>query len=176
MSKLSDFRKSKDEFFGKDQYSPLSPPQRKNFQGLEYYPENPQLSFALALEEFPDQDKKPTEIITSTGDSNTQIRWGKFSFTVDGQEVSLTVFRATGSDEFFLPFADSTSGTETYGAGRYVEVTRLHDGQFLLDFNYAYNPYCAYNVNWSCPIPPLGNRLKVPIVAGEKIFPDAEGH
>jgi len=176
MSKLTESRKSKDEFFAKDQASPLTPRQQQKFQGLEYYPENPQLRIAVVLEEFPEEEKKPTEIITSTGDTTTQIRWGKFSFTVDGQEVSLTVFRDVDEEEFFLPFADSTSGTETYGAGRYLDVVPLHDGSYLIDFNHAYNPYCAYNPNWSCPIPPPGNRLKVAILAGEKLFPDVDGH
>ncbi len=176
MSELTEFRNSKDEFFAKDEDSPLTPQQRKQFRSLEYYPENDGFRFAVVLEEFPDQEKEPTEIITSTGDSNTQIRWGKFSFVVDGQEVSLTVFRSVDGEEFFLPFADSTSGSETYGAGRYLEVVPLHDGNYLIDFNYAYNPYCAYNPNWSCPIPPPGNRLKVAIRAGEKLFPDVDGH
>ena len=176
MSKLTEFRISKDEFFANDEDSPLTPQQRKQFRNLEYYPENDGLRFEVALQEFPDQEKKPTEIITSTGDSNTQIRWGKFSFMVDGQEVSLTVFRSVDGEEFFLPFADSTSGSETYGAGRYLELVPLHDGRYLIDFNYAYNPYCAYNPRWSCPIPPPGNRLKVAIPAGEKLFPDVDGH
>ena len=175
MSELTDFRKSKDEFFATDEDSPLTLEQRKKFRSLEYYPENPQLRLAVALDEFPDQEKEPTEIITSTGESNTQIRWGKFNFPVDGQDVSLTVFRVVDGDDLFLPFADSTSGSETYGAGRYLEVVPLHDGRYLIDFNYAYNPYCAYNPHWSCPIPPPGNRLKVAILAGEKLFPDGEG-
>lgn len=176
MSELTEFRKSKDESFAADGHSPLTPQQQKSFRNLEYYPENPQLRFEVALEEFPDQEKEPTEIITSTGDSNTQIRWGRFAFNVEGQDVSLTVFRGMDAEEFFLPFADATSGSDTYGAGRYLELIPLHDGRYLIDFNYAYNPYCAYNPNWSGPIPPPGNRLKVSILAGEKLFPDGEGH
>jgi uncharacterized protein (DUF1684 family) len=71
---------------------------------------------------------------------------------------------------FFLPFADSMAGSETYPAGRYLEVEELPGGNFLVDFNQAYNPYCAYNEQWSCPLTPAENRLKVPIRAGEKIF------
>ena len=168
MSELTEFRESKDEFFANDQNSPLTPQQREHFRSLEYYPENPGFRFEVVLEEFPEHEKEPTEIITSTGDSNTQIRWGKFSFVVDGQEVSLTVFRDADEEEFFLPFADSTSGSETYGAGRYLDVVALHDGSYLIDFNYAYNPYCAYNEQWTCPIPPAENRLPVAIRAGER--------
>ena len=144
MSELTEFRKSKDEFFATDEDSPLTTEQRKEFHSLEYFPENPHLRFAVALEEFPDREKEPTEIITSTGESNTQIRWGKFNFTVDGQDVNLTVFRGVDNgvngEELFLPFADSTSGNETYGAGRYLEVGPMDDGRSLMDFNYAYNP------------------------------------
>ena len=71
---------------------------------------------------------------------------------------------------FFLPFVDSLAGQETYPAGRYVEVERLPNGKFQVDFNLAYNPYCAYNDQWSCPLTPAENRLKVAIRAGEKVF------
>ena len=113
MSELTEFRKSKDELFAADGHSPLTPQQQESFRNLEYYPENPQLRFEVTLEEFPDQEKEPTEIITSTGDSTTQIRWGKFNFNVEGQDVSLTAFRGMDVEEFFLPFADATSGSET---------------------------------------------------------------
>ncbi len=73
---------------------------------------------------------------------------------------------------FFLPFADALAGDETYGAGRYLEPEPAGDDRLLIDFNLAYNPYCAYNPNWSCPITPAENRLKVAIRAGEKVFDD----
>ena len=72
--------------------------------------------------------------------------------------------------DFFLPFVDATAPDETYGAGRYLDIEPIGDGKFLIDFNYAYNPYCAYNDKWSCPIPPKENRLKVRIEAGEKKY------
>ena len=90
-------------------------------------------------------------------------------FTVDGQEVALTVYR--NGHGFFLPFADALAGTETYGAGRYLEPAELPGGQLLIDFNLAYNPYCAYNDAWSCPITPAENRLRVPISGGRKTLP-----
>ena len=71
---------------------------------------------------------------------------------------------------FFLPFVDATSGKETYGAGRYLDIELTHDGEIVVDFNYAYNPYCAYNEQWSCPLTPFENRVQVPIRAGEKNF------
>ena len=75
--------------------------------------------------------------------------------------------------QFFLPFADATSGKETYGSGRYLEVHEFRDGRVLADFNYAYSPYCAYNDIWSCPITPFENRLPVPIRAGKGISKQA---
>jgi uncharacterized protein (DUF1684 family) len=88
---------------------------------------------------------------------------------VDGQEAALTIYR-DDEGEYFLPFADALAGHETYGAGRYLEPLDLEDGKVRVDFNYAYNPYCAYNEGWSCPLTPRENRLKVPIRAGEKVY------
>lgn len=107
-------------------------------------------------------------IQTSTGDQQTYTRYGRFSFEADGQKAELTIF--ANQYGYFLPFVDALSGQETYGAGRYLEPEELEDGRFLVDFNMAYNPYCAYNENWSCPLTPAENRLKVPIRAGEKSF------
>ncbi|HEY3290725.1 MAG TPA: DUF1684 domain-containing protein, partial [Anaerolineae bacterium] len=76
-----------------------------------------------------------------------------------------------GAHGFFLPFVDALAGTETYGAGRYLEPEPIPGGQqFQVDFNLAYNPYCAYNDQWSCPLTPAENRLTVPVRAGEKVF------
>ena len=87
---------------------------------------------------------------------------------VDGQTAELTIFR--NQNGFFLPFVDSLAGQETYPAGRYLEPEELPGDRFFVDFNLAYNPLCAYNEMWSCPITPPENRLKVPIRAGEKLF------
>jgi uncharacterized protein (DUF1684 family) len=87
---------------------------------------------------------------------------------VDGQEAELTIYET--EQGYFLPFVDSLAGTETYPAGRYLDPEPLTGNRFLVDFNLAYNPYCAYNEAWSCPLTPFENRLKVPIRAGEKLF------
>src|SRR5690606_19820929 len=86
----------------------------------------------------------------------------------DGVAVGLTLYRDPEGGDLFLPFQDETSGNETYGAGRYLDVTALEDGRVLLDFNYAYHPFCAYNPSYSCPMPPVENRLPAPIRAGER--------
>ena len=113
-------------------------------------------------------DEKPMQMQTTTGDLQTYVRHGKFQFQVDGQTAELTIYR--GQHGFFLPFVDSLAGEETYPAGRYLEPEALPGERFFVDFNLAYNPYCAYNERWSCPITPRENRIKVPIRAGEKVF------
>ena len=165
MSELEDFRREKDELFAKDRHSPLTPAQRRAFKGLQYFPENPELRLEVEVEQLPEQET--VEMQTSSGTVQRYTRAGKFKFNVEGQEAELTLF--TDSHGFFLPFADALAGQETYGAGRYLEPQQLPDGRLLVDFNYAYNPYCAYNDAWTCPLTPFENRLKTPIRAGEKI-------
>ncbi len=166
MTQLDDFRQAKDEFFEKDGQSPLTDNQKLNFHGLNYFPENPALHLVLPVEEFATKEK--IKMPTSTGEVQLYNRFGKIKFEVDGQPAELTIYASR--DGFFLPFVDALVGKETYGAGRYLEPSLAGGGKLLIDFNYAYNPYCAYNENWSCPITPAENRLKVPIRAGEKVF------
>ncbi|MFN8506339.1 MAG: DUF1684 domain-containing protein [Dehalococcoidia bacterium] len=169
-SELDAFRARKDAFFASSPESPLLPAQRPGFTGLRYYPENPALVFDLNVE--PSDAPEMVELQTSDGETATYFRWGRIAFTVEGQLAALTLFATPGGDELFLPFADAGRGTETYGAGRYVDVEPYPDGRIHLDFNYAYNPYCAYNDAWSCPIPPRENVLAVHIRAGERSFHD----
>lgn len=166
MDELTRQRAEKDAFFANHKHSPLTRAQRQTFRGLAYFTENPDLHFVLPLERF--EDPKTIEIQTSTGDVHEYMRYGKVHFTVEGQPAELAIYATPHG--FFLPFADSLAGVETYPAGRYLEPEMLPDGQLLLDFNLAYNPYCAYNDLWSCPLTPPENHLKVPIRAGEKIF------
>jgi len=166
MDSLEDFRKSKDDFFAHEPQSPLTAQQKRNFKGLNYFPPNPTLRVEVQVEEFP--VKEQIEMQTTTGDIQVYQRFGRFQFSVDGQPAELTIYAS--EDGYFLPFVDSLLGKETYPAGRYLEPEPLGDGRFLVDFNLAYNPYCAYNELWSCPLTPFENRLKVPIRAGEKLF------
>ncbi len=179
MNSLVEQRRQKDAFFKTNPYSPLLPEQQARFDHLTYYEPDPALEFDLTPEEFAEKDN--IRMQTSTGDTRYYQRWGKVRFQVDGQDAELTLFYAPGDSTFFVPFMDATSGKETYGAGRYLDLERSPDGRVHVDFNEAYNPYCAYNEPlalaaaagreprvWSCPIPPKENRLKVPIRAGEK--------
>lgn len=163
---LQEFRAAKDEMFQQDPDSPLTDEQKASFTGLQYYPLSDNLRLTVPLDTESPHDFLTMD--TSTGDSQEYRRAGKIRFDVDGEPVELTVFESNG--ELFLPLRDSTSTTESYPAGRYLEPEPLDDGSLLIDFNYLYNPYCAYNEQWSCPIPPVENWLRVPIPAGEKRF------
>jgi len=167
MSDLTHMRKHKDHFFKSDPHSPLSASQKRAFTGLEYYAEQPVLRFDVEL----DRPKQWDQVLmqTSTGEIREYSKLGTFSFETDGQQDSLTVYGSDDGDAF-VPFVDSTSGTETYGAGRYLDLEWLGGDRYHVDFNLAYNPWCAYSPQYSCPFPPSENRLQVPIRAGEKDF------
>src|SRR5690606_15828454 len=126
---------------------------------------NPDLVMDVTVE--PVTDNHEIMLETTTDEVRRATRYGRFTFTVDGQEVSLTVYETQHG--YFLPFTDANAGTETYPAGRYLEPEELPDGRLHVDFNLAYNPFCAFNAGWSCPITPPENRLNVAIRAGEKM-------
>lgn len=168
MSDITHVRSHKDHFFKSDPQSPLSATQKRAFTGLAYYPETPTLRFDIKLER--PKKREQVRMQTSTGEIREYSRLGRFSFEVDGQRASLTVYGADDADAF-VPFVDTTSGSETYGAGRYLDLEWLGGDLYHVDFNLAYNPWCAYSPQYSCPFPPPENRLQVPIRAGEKDFP-----
>jgi uncharacterized protein (DUF1684 family) len=170
MGKYEEFRKMKDEFFHADPHSPLTAEQKREFSGLNYFPVNLDLDLKVELERF--DNPEDVQMQTTTGDVQRYEKLGRFKFEVKGQEAELTIF--ANEHGYFLPFVDSLAGKETYGAGRYLEPERTPDGRFHVDFNMAYNPFCAYNELYSCPITPFENRIQVPIEAGEKIFEDHE--
>ncbi|MFQ5967479.1 MAG: DUF1684 domain-containing protein [Acidimicrobiia bacterium] len=170
MDQLTEFRKHKDEFFRESHHSPIPHEARHTFAGLNYYAPNPDLVFKLNVEEA---DGSELSIGTTDGATRTYRRVGKVSFEVNGEQATLTLFD-TGHPGWFLPFRDSTSGKETYGAGRYLDLEPNPDGTVTIDFNYAYNPSCVYDEAYSCPLPPPENWLQVPIEAGEQNFDPGE--
>lgn len=166
---LTAFRQEKDQFF-RSRNSPLPASLRAFFQGLAYFLENPELRFSVPLE--PDPNQEAVLMQTSTGSERVYLRLGWISFA----DSRLAVFVPEGEADatsLFIPFRDATSGKTTYGSGRYLEA-ELEHGLVQLDFNLAYNPYCAYSDGWSCPIPPSENWLQIPIEAGEKMLPKLE--
>jgi uncharacterized protein len=166
MTTLEEFRHEKDAFLKNDPDSPLTFEQKKVFKGLKYFSENSSLRLEVVVERFPKKEKIHME--TSSGSVQTYTRYGRFKFTIDGQETELTIYG--DHSDFFMPFVDNLHGKETYGGGRYLEPIELGKENFLIDFNMAYNPYCAYNDLFSCPLTPFENRVKVSIRAGEMIF------
>jgi uncharacterized protein len=158
-------RRAKDEAFRFDPGSPIMPGDRRSFKGLAYYPPDPRYRFEAELVEEP---PKRLDIQRSGGDVVMYMRRGHFSLQLPDGPVKLALYESDG--HAFVPFRDKTSGKETYGAGRYLDPPQGHDGRYLVDFNQAYNPYCAYNESYSCPFPPPENWLQVPVPAGEKTF------
>ena len=136
---------------------------------LAYFPIDPDYNAAATL--TPANDRTIVEMPTSTGTNRKMRRVGTLEFTLKGQPLKLTAFVEVGTDpsHLFVPFSDLTSGTETYAAGRFMDLDRNATGIYEVDFNRAYHPYCYYNPTWECPYPPPENRLKLPIRAGERM-------
>lgn len=164
--RLIHLRAQKDKFFKEHPQSPLTEEQQEQFTGLSYFIPMPKLDMVVTVEPFEKQEN--VQIQTTTGDIRWYLRYGEFRFTVGGEEARLTIYKMP-PETYFLPFVDSLRDVETYGAGRYLEPEPLGDNQFRVDFNEAYNPYCAYSPAWNCPITPAENRLSIAIRAGEKI-------
>jgi hypothetical protein len=164
---LATYRANNDEFFGSAAHSPLSHDARHGFTGLRYFDANPDLAYELAVRPG---DRSTFRAETSDGATREYIRAGTVSFSVGGTDVQLALYD-TGHEGLFVPFRDATSGKETYGAGRYLDLQPHPDGTVTLDFNLAYNPFCAYDEAYSCPLPPAENWLPVAIEAGELDFP-----
>ena len=174
------FRGARDELFASHPQSALDEEQRRNFQGLRYFPYNPAMRFVVDI----DTAVEPTQLTVAMNaeETMTMTTVGKVHFTVEGEPATLSIYwlNVYGGG-LFLPFRDTTSPAESYGAGRYLFDT-IKGSEFLpvpgtagwerilLDFNYAYNPSCAYNYRWVCPLAPKENRLSVPIPAGEMNF------
>nr|WP_311174012.1 DUF1684 domain-containing protein [Halobellus sp. ZY16] len=168
-------REQKERYFREHHRSPIPPDFRgEAFPGLEYYEVDTAYRFELELDRYDDAETVTVE--TTAEGEQTYRRVGQFRFEVEGTEVSLDAFEPTdGSDRLWVPFRDATSGDETYGAGRYIDLEpeehRTADGTWILDLNRAYNPTCAYNPAYECPLVPPSNWLEVPIEAGERDFP-----
>ena len=166
------FRAEKDGFLGTDPRSPIPEPERAAFQGLPYYPIDEGLRFeALKLDPYAGDEPTSFTIPTSDGKLRPADRAGTFRFTIGSVACALTGYALEHdpSGSVFVPFLDATSGTETYGAGRYLDLEPEEDGTYTLDFNLAYHPSCVFDAKYSCPLTPAENRLPVRIEAGERL-------
>jgi uncharacterized protein len=171
--RLAGYRHRRDHFFAEHPHSPLRESQRAEFSGLAYFPERTDLALTLPLDESGPDVGESIELPTTDGKEKSFTHAGHIRFQVDGVPVELTVLRDSDRGSLFIPFRDASAGDETYELGRYLEPQGRPDGTLEVDFNYAYNPFCAYGEGWSCPIPPEENRLTVTIAAGEKAFSNA---
>ena len=172
LQRLQESRAETERFMREGDRSPIPPAKRDVMLPLQYYAPDLTYSTAARLELSPPGSRPVAEMPTSTGSTMRYERVGFLRFTLMGEPMSLGAFVPEGTQnisELFVPFADDTSGKETYPAGRYLNLEPRSTGLYQIDFNYAYNPYCAYNKEYECPYPPPTNRLKIPIRAGEKV-------
>lgn len=171
--RVKQWRRERDQFLKTHERSPLSPLEKKNFNGLKYYPFKPQFIFYGEIERFIFNINNPryyANFLTNKGTNKRYIRYGKFHFMIDGKKYSIEIYKSILSDNLFIPFQDKTNGRETYEGGRYIDAEILPGYKMILDFNMAYNPSCAYNDKFVCVLPPKENILEIAIRAGEKNF------
>jgi uncharacterized protein len=169
-SKIAAQRALKDEMFTSSPESPVPADKKASMVPLAYFPIDEMYSVPAALE--PAAERTRLKVPTSTGKIRDIERIGTLKFTLKGQTMRLTAFHELDQPQItrlFVPFADLTNGTETYSAGRYMELDPTPTGIYVIDFNVAYHPYCYYNAEYDCPYPPKENRLEMPIRAGERL-------
>jgi uncharacterized protein len=168
-TKIANQRAEKNEFL---RQSPdiIRPDDRDKFLPLSYFAIDE--SYAVPAQLQPAQDRIRLQVPTSTGKLRDMERVGFLQFTLKGQPLRLSALVDVGTtriDRLSVLFSDLTSGTETYQAGRYMDLDATPTGIYIVDFNLAYHPYCYYNPEYDCPYPPPENRLKMPVRAGEKL-------
>ena len=163
-------RTAKDDSFKNDPESPIPPDKKNTLLPLSYFPIDELYAVPATLQ--PAEERTRLQVPTSTGKIRDIERVGTLKFSIKGQPLRLTAFieiTEPRASRLFVPFADSTNGTETYAAGRYMELDPTATGIYVVDFNIAYHPYCYYNPEYDCPYPPKENRLDLPIRAGERL-------
>ncbi|MBX2965660.1 MAG: DUF1684 domain-containing protein [Cyclobacteriaceae bacterium] len=165
-------REEKDHFMRTASDSPFAG-KVEEYAGLNYFP--PDKKYRVTARLTPIENKKMTELATSDDKTKRYMEYAYAEFSIDGAAQRLLIFEIIDMGPYrgtlFLAFGDETSTRETYGAGRYLDVKKPKGIKTItLDFNEAYNPYCAYNENYSCPLPPRENLLTIPVKAGEKMY------
>ena len=178
-SEINTKREKKDLAYADSTSSPLNPIHLNQFTGLEYFDIEPDFKIIANLMATPEE--KAFEMATSTDRKPSYRKYGILSFKIKNKDFTLAVYQnmdfindSLYGDHLFVPFQDLTSSKESYGGGRYLDIIVPRTEQVDLDFNLAYNPYCAYDARWSCVIPPPENFLEAKITAGEKSFSLAE--
>jgi uncharacterized protein (DUF1684 family) len=172
VKQLQETRAAKDAAFRNASDSPIPRDKLDQLLPLSYFPPDPDYIVPASLKLAPERDI--VDMPTSTGEMRKEERVGLLEFTLKGQPLTLSAFVEAGSrdvNRLFVPFRDLTSGTETYHAGRYLDLERTPTGLYNIDFNRAYHPFCYYSSKFDCPYPPRENRLSVPVRAGERLPP-----
>lgn len=171
------FQNQLDKEYADEKESPLKKSDLEHFKGLEFFAIDPDYCVEAKLVKTPNE--KPFVMKTSGNRTPLYVKYGEVSFTMKGKVCKLNIYRnieLSKLEKFknylFLPFTDLTSGVESYGGGRYIDLEATDKDIITIDFNQAYNPYCAYNEGYSCPIPPKENDLLVEVKAGVKKFHD----
>lgn len=174
---VADFQKDLNKHYADSTSSPLKKEDLKVFQALDFFPAS--ADFFVQAKFIRTEKEKPFKMPTTTDRKPLYVKYGELHFTINDKKCKLNVYQNVEfsqkpgyKDDLFLPFTDLTSGVESYGGGRYIDVKIQEGENWVVDFNQAYNPYCAYNERYSCPIPPQENDLKVAIKAGVKKFHD----
>jgi uncharacterized protein (DUF1684 family) len=172
IEQLTTARAVKDQAFREAPDSPVPADKRGKLLPLAYFPVDPNYAVPAVLRLS--EDRPVFDMLTSSGEPRRMQLVGTLEFTLQGETRSLGAFVPEGTEQItslFVPFADQTTGKETYAAGRYLDIDPTTTGYYTIDFNRAYNPYCAYSPTYECPFPPSGNRLAAAVRAGEKAPP-----
>lgn len=168
-TRIFKLREQKNLSFKNSPRSPIPQEEKASFSALKYFPLNK--SFVVEASFSPAVFKDTLKLMTNTAEERLMVNAGKVRFELQGKSFELTAFNVLGvlENSIFIPFTDETSGAETYGAGRYLDIPPDSD-PFIVDFNLAYSPDCAYNPTSSCPIPPRENHISLTINAGEMTY------
>ncbi len=170
---ICEHRKEYKEGF-KEEGSPIKP---EDIRYLRFFKPDEDYRVTATFTHTPDEE--PFDMVTSSGKMKKYVKYGELSFEIKGEAHTLEVYQSIRlrampqyKDYLFIPFKDTTNGTTTYGAGRYldIEIPDIQNGKLVLDFNKTYNPYCAFSDGYNCPRPPAANHLKIAIEAGEKNY------
>jgi uncharacterized protein (DUF1684 family) len=177
INQIETSRLEKDSLFKHADWSPLTDEEKEHFSGLNYFPIDLSLRFEGPLELY--ASPIPDTIMGTKGDLRPAIRFAYFAFAYQNRKYRLELHKILRDDPeydkyLFLGFTDETTGDESYATGRYIDVSENPENYYVIDFNLAYNPYCAYNSRYTCAIPGEENRLPFAIRAGERIYKEHE--
>lgn len=167
------FRKEKNDYMKKDPSSPFNQDKKALFSDLKYYDIDTAFVFHSLLYEYPQKDT--VSIFGTKGEERKTLRIGYVIFRYEGKDYHINVYKGfskTGAEYYSIWFTDKTTGEDTYGVGRYIDFDYVPDSShiYTIDFNLAYNPYCAYSSKYSCAIPTKEDHIDISIEAGEKSF------